>query len=78
MTSGTWAFLLLKLAVYGMWLFILRESFNFSWFILKYMYFFFQVFAIAAHLVYWGMATIVYPLCESNVYVVAPNSSVNV
>lgn len=37
-----------------------------------------QVFAIAAHLVYWGMATIVYPLCESNVYVVAPNSSVNV
>ena len=40
--------------------------------------FFFQVFAIAAHLVYWGMATIVYPLCESNVYVVAPNSSVNV
>lgn len=77
MIFGTWAFLLLKLAVYGMWLFILRESFNFSWFILKYMYFF-QVFAIAAHLVYWGMATIVYPLCESNVYVVAPNSSVNV
>ena len=34
-----------------------------------------QVFAIAAHLVYWGMATIVFPLCESNVYVVAPNSS---
>lgn len=34
-----------------------------------------QVFAIAAHLVYWGMATIIYPLCESNVYVVAPDSS---
>lgn len=37
-----------------------------------------QVFAIAAHLVYWGMATIVYSLCMSNVYVVAPNSSVSV
>lgn len=37
-----------------------------------------QVFAIAAHLVYWGMATIIYPLCESNVYVVAPNSSTSV
>ena len=33
------------------------------------------MFAIAAHLVYWGMATIIYPLCESNVYVVAPDSS---
>ncbi|KAJ7340234.1 Nitrogen permease regulator-like 3 [Desmophyllum pertusum] len=37
-----------------------------------------QVFAIAAHLVYWGMATIVFPLCESNVYVVAPNSSTSI
>lgn len=37
-----------------------------------------QVFAIAAHLVYWGMATIIYPLCESNVYVVAPDSSTNI
>lgn len=37
-----------------------------------------QVFSIAAHLVYWGKATIVYPLCESNVYVVAPNSSINI
>lgn len=37
-----------------------------------------QVFAIAAHLVYWGMATIIYPLCESNVYVVAPNSSTSI
>lgn len=35
------------------------------------------MFAIAAHLVYWGMATIIYPLCESNVYVVAPDSSTN-
>lgn len=33
------------------------------------------MFAIAAHLVYWGMATIIYPLCESNLYVVAPDSS---
>lgn len=37
-----------------------------------------QVFAIAAHLVYWGMATIIYPLCESNVYVVAPDSSTSI
>jgi len=34
-----------------------------------------QVFQIVGHLVYWGKAIIIYPLCESNVYVLAPNSS---
>jgi len=31
-----------------------------------------QVFQIASHLVYWGKASIIYPLCENNVYVVSP------
>ncbi|EEC18189.1 conserved hypothetical protein [Ixodes scapularis] len=33
-----------------------------------------QVFQLAAHLVYWAKATIIYPLCESNCYVLAPNA----
>jgi len=33
-----------------------------------------QVFAIVAQLVYWGRATIIYPLCESNVYTVSPSA----
>ncbi|XP_031548535.1 GATOR complex protein NPRL3-like [Actinia tenebrosa] len=36
-----------------------------------------QIFAIAAHLVYWGKASIIFPLCESNVYTVAPGISVD-
>uniref|UniRef100_A0AAR2IJL1 GATOR complex protein NPRL3 n=1 Tax=Pygocentrus nattereri TaxID=42514 RepID=A0AAR2IJL1_PYGNA len=32
-----------------------------------------QVFQIAAHLVYWGKAIIVYPLCENNVYMLSPH-----
>ncbi|XP_008849010.1 GATOR complex protein NPRL3 isoform X1 [Nannospalax galili] len=35
-----------------------------------------QVFQLAAHLVYWGKAVIIYPLCENNVYVLSPNASV--
>nr|XP_005306210.1 GATOR complex protein NPRL3 isoform X5 [Chrysemys picta bellii] len=35
-----------------------------------------QVFQLAAHLVYWGKAIIVYPLCENNVYMLSPNASV--
>lgn len=33
---------------------------------------FWQVFHIVGHLVYWGKATIIYPLCETNVYVLSP------
>ncbi|KYM78867.1 Nitrogen permease regulator 3-like protein [Atta colombica] len=33
-----------------------------------------QVFQLAGHLVYWAKATIIYPLCESNVYVVSPDA----
>ncbi|KFO82154.1 Nitrogen permease regulator 3-like, partial [Cuculus canorus] len=35
-----------------------------------------QVFQLAAHLVYWGKAIIIYPLCENNVYMLSPNASV--
>ncbi|CAB4044278.1 nitrogen permease regulator 3 [Paramuricea clavata] len=35
------------------------------------------IFSIAAHLVYWGKARIIYPLCESNVYVVSPAASIH-
>ena len=31
-----------------------------------------QVFHVVAQLVYWGKATIIYPLCESNIYTVHP------
>jgi len=33
-----------------------------------------QVFQLAGHLVYWAKATIIHPLCESNVYVVSPDA----
>lgn len=36
-----------------------------------------QVFQLTGHLVYWAKATIIYPLCESNVYVVSPNAVIN-
>ena len=32
----------------------------------------FQVFHLAGHLLYWGMAIVIYPLCEANIYVVSP------
>ena len=31
-----------------------------------------QVLQLVAHLVYWGKASIIYPLCESNVYLLSP------
>ncbi|XP_076998472.1 GATOR1 complex protein NPRL3 isoform X4 [Tamandua tetradactyla] len=34
-----------------------------------------QVFQLAAHLVYWGKAIIIYPLCENNVYMLSPSAS---
>ncbi|XP_061404914.1 GATOR1 complex protein NPRL3 isoform X1 [Lethenteron reissneri] len=34
-----------------------------------------QVFQLAAHLVYWGKATVIYPLCETNVYMLSPSSN---
>ncbi|KAG7202838.1 hypothetical protein KM043_009991 [Ampulex compressa] len=36
-----------------------------------------QVFQLTGHLVYWAKATIIYPLCESNVYVVSPDAIIN-
>lgn len=33
-----------------------------------------QVFQLTGHLIYWAKATIVYPLCESNVYVISPDA----
>ncbi|KAF4519521.1 hypothetical protein B566_EDAN010707 [Ephemera danica] len=33
-----------------------------------------QVFKLAGHLVYWAKATVIYPLCESNIYVVSPDA----
>uniref|UniRef100_A0A8C9W798 GATOR complex protein NPRL3 n=1 Tax=Scleropages formosus TaxID=113540 RepID=A0A8C9W798_SCLFO len=35
-----------------------------------------QVFQISAHLVYWGKAIIIYPLCENNVYMLSPHASI--
>uniref|UniRef100_A0A1A7X9F7 GATOR complex protein NPRL3 n=1 Tax=Iconisemion striatum TaxID=60296 RepID=A0A1A7X9F7_9TELE len=36
-----------------------------------------QIFQIAAHLVYWGKAIIIYPLCENNVYMLSPHASIS-
>ncbi|XP_066546392.1 GATOR1 complex protein NPRL3 isoform X5 [Amia ocellicauda] len=35
-----------------------------------------QVFQLAAHLVYWGKAIIIYPLCENNVYMLSPHANI--
>ncbi|KAJ9590604.1 hypothetical protein L9F63_016374 [Diploptera punctata] len=37
-----------------------------------------QVFQLAGHLLYWAKATVIYPLCESNVYVIAPDAPTHV
>lgn len=34
-----------------------------------------HVYQLVGHLVYWAKATIIYPLCETNVYVIAPDAS---
>ncbi|XP_056871383.1 GATOR complex protein NPRL3 isoform X2 [Takifugu flavidus] len=36
-----------------------------------------QIFQIAAHLVYWGKAIIIYPLCENNVYMLSPHANIS-
>jgi len=36
-----------------------------------------HIFAIARHLIAWGKACIIYPLCESNIYMVAPSSDLH-
>ncbi|XP_055376971.1 GATOR complex protein NPRL3 [Condylostylus longicornis] len=33
-----------------------------------------NVYQLVGHLVYWAKATIIYPLCETNVYVIAPDA----
>uniref|UniRef100_A0A8C6TB98 GATOR complex protein NPRL3 n=1 Tax=Neogobius melanostomus TaxID=47308 RepID=A0A8C6TB98_9GOBI len=35
-----------------------------------------QIFQIAAHLVYWGKAIIIFPLCENNVYMLSPHANI--
>ncbi|XP_064611275.1 GATOR1 complex protein NPRL3-like [Liolophura sinensis] len=37
-----------------------------------------QVFQIVSHLVYWAKATIIFPLCESNVYMLSPHAYTHV
>jgi len=37
-----------------------------------------QVFNLAGHMVYWGKAIIIYPLCETNVYMTAPNAPIHI
>lgn len=37
-----------------------------------------QVFQLAGHLLYWAKATVIYPLCESNVYIIAPDAPTHV
>ena len=34
-----------------------------------------QVLQLVSHLVYWGKASVIYPLCESNVYLMSPTSN---
>lgn len=35
-----------------------------------------QVFQLAAHLVYWGKAIVIYPLCENNFYMLSPDANI--
>uniref|UniRef100_A0A3P8SWS1 GATOR complex protein NPRL3 n=1 Tax=Amphiprion percula TaxID=161767 RepID=A0A3P8SWS1_AMPPE len=35
-----------------------------------------QIFHIASHLVYWGKAIVIYPLCENNVYMLSPHANI--
>ncbi|XP_074113031.1 GATOR complex protein Nprl3 [Cotesia typhae] len=36
-----------------------------------------QIFQLTGHLVYWAKATVIYPLCESNVYVISPDAVIS-
>lgn len=35
--------------------------------------FLFQVFELTAHLVYWAKATVIFPICSTNKYVISPD-----
>lgn len=37
-----------------------------------------QVFDLVSHLVYWAKATVIYPLCEANVYVLSPHAPTHI
>ncbi|XP_063229317.1 GATOR complex protein NPRL3 isoform X2 [Bacillus rossius redtenbacheri] len=37
-----------------------------------------QVFQLTGHLLYWAKATVIYPLCENNVYVIAPDAPTSI
>lgn len=37
-----------------------------------------HVYQLVGHLVYWAKATIIYPLCETNVYVIAPDAPLHI
>jgi len=34
-----------------------------------------HIFELAGHLLYWGKATVIYPVCENNVYIISPKIS---
>lgn len=36
-----------------------------------------QVYQLVSNLVYWAKATIIYPLCETNVYVISPDAPIH-
>ncbi|GFV12196.1 GATOR complex protein NPRL3 [Trichonephila clavipes] len=36
-----------------------------------------HVFQLVSHLLFWGKATIIYPLCDSNVYVISPYAPIH-
>ncbi|XP_052227787.1 GATOR complex protein NPRL3-like isoform X2 [Dreissena polymorpha] len=38
----------------------------------------FQVFQLACHLVYWAKAFIIYPLCETNIFILSPTANTHV
>lgn len=52
------------------WKIFLRSLYHFNYFVT-------QIFQIAAHLVYWGKAIIIYPLCENNVYMLSPHANIS-
>lgn len=35
-----------------------------------------QVFELTAHLVYWAKATVIFPICSSNKYVISPDAPI--
>lgn len=37
-----------------------------------------HIFQLTGHMVYWAQAMVIYPLCENNIYVVAPDAPTHV